>query len=82
MALIVITVQDGENGAVVSLAAEPAMNMSEPPASPAQELVHFMLAALPMNPPQPANDEVQQTEGEVDLGTLSSGPHGPVGEVH
>jgi hypothetical protein len=51
MALVVITVQDTENGAVVSLASEPLMNMS---AGKAQELAHLMLGALPMNTPQEA----------------------------
>lgn len=51
MALIVITVQDTENGAVVSLAAEPPMNMSAP-AGEAQQLAHLMLGALPLNAPK------------------------------
>jgi hypothetical protein len=54
MALVVITVQDTENGAVVSLASEPLMNMSALPAGKAQELAHLMLGALPMNTPQEA----------------------------
>jgi hypothetical protein len=52
MAIVVITVQDTENGAVVSLASEPQMSMSAPPAGQAQELAHLMLAALPVNAPQ------------------------------
>lgn len=88
MALIVITVQDGPGGATVSFAAEPVMNMAEPAASPAQELVHRMLGALPINPPQ--EPETRMAEGEVapepevhidPTGGLSSGPHGPIGEV-
>lgn len=61
MALIVITVQDTENGAVVSLAAEPPMDMSAQPAGEAQQLAHLMLAALPLNAPREeppaANDQ-------------------------
>ncbi|MGZ3184391.1 MAG: hypothetical protein ACXU8N_18295 [Telluria sp.] len=52
MALIVITVQDTENGAVVSLASEPAMDMSAAPAGEVQQLVHLMLGALPLNAPK------------------------------
>jgi hypothetical protein len=64
MALVVITVQDTENGAVVSLASEPLMNMSAPPAGKAQELAHLMLAALPMNPPtEEAAPAAAQEEG-------------------
>lgn len=57
MALIVITVQDTENGAVVSLASEPQMDMSAAPAGEAQKLAHLMLAALPMNQPADAAPE-------------------------
>lgn len=49
--LVVITVQDTDSGAVVSLASEPPMSMSAPPAGQAQQLAHLMLGALPMNPP-------------------------------
>jgi hypothetical protein len=59
--LIVITVQDTDNGAVVSLASEPGMNMAAPPAGEAQQLAHLMLGALPLNAPK---DEVRT---EVDL---------------
>lgn len=57
MALIVITVHDTENGAVVSLASEPGMDMSAPPQGEAQMLVHTMLAALPMNAPGEAEPD-------------------------
>lgn len=49
--LIVITVQDTPNGAVVSLAAEPPMDMSAAPVGEAQQLAHLMLGALPVNAP-------------------------------
>jgi hypothetical protein len=52
--LIVITVQDTDNGAVVSLAAEPPMDMSAAPVGEAQQLVHLMLGALPMSAPKDA----------------------------
>lgn len=61
MALIVITVQDTENGAVVSLASEPGMNMAAPPAGEAQKLAHLMLGALPLNAPQ------EEPRTDVDL---------------
>lgn len=50
-ALVVITVQDTDKGAVVSLAAEPPLDMSAEPTTEAQMLVHTMLGALPMNEP-------------------------------
>lgn len=60
MALIVITVQDTENGAVVSLAAEPAMDMSAAPVGEAQQLAQLMLGALPVNAPgEPAKTDVE-----------------------
>lgn len=65
MALIVITVQDTDNGAVVSLASEPPMQLSAAPAGEAQKLAHLMLGALPMNAPaepvapEPKIEEVQ-----------------------
>lgn len=83
MALIVITVRDTETGAVVSLAAEPPMDMSAAPAGEAQMLVHRMLGALPMN--APARDP-DVAEGLAEPGPdpdapgapLVAGPHGPV----
>jgi hypothetical protein len=68
MALIVITVQDTENGAVVSLACEPPMSMSAPPAGQAQELTHLMLAALPMNPPTKEPAPAAAPEAETPVG--------------
>lgn len=67
MALIVITVQDTENGAVVSLAAEPQLNLAEAPTTEAQKLAHVMLGALPMNAPQ------EEARSEVELLTAMSG---------
>lgn len=67
MALIVITVQDTENGAVVSLAAEPPMNMSAAPEGEAQKLAHLMLGALPMNAPK------DEARSDVELLNAMSG---------
>jgi hypothetical protein len=60
MALIVITIMDHEDEAVVNLVCEPTLESTDGPMTPAQQVAVNMLEAVGGQPKEPKKDNVIQ----------------------
>ena len=60
MALILITIMDLDDAAVVNLVCEPTLESTDGPMTPAQRVAINMLAAVGSQPKEPEKDNVIQ----------------------